>query len=175
MSRLDGIAFGSLGRGSSNGLVNGIAFGSWGKIVDDFLELTVNSPAFDMATILDRAGIGTIGVDLFVGVEPETPDKCITVYDTGGFSPNPKFLRDEPTVQFKSRGLPADGKTPADLLQSIRNVLLNSVNKTVGDSLYIQYREFGGIIDLGADEKNRVMYVTNFRLVRTLSIITNRE
>ena len=112
---------------------------------------------------------------MFVGQEPETPDECITVYDTGGFPPNAKYLRDEPTVQFKVRGLPFDGKTPTDLLQSIRNRLLNSANTTVGDSLYIQYIEFGGIIDLGADKKERMMYTTNFRLVRILSVITNRE
>ncbi|HEC65816.1 MAG TPA: hypothetical protein ENI23_11000 [bacterium] len=136
--------------------------------------VVINSPAFDIATILDRESIGVLGVKIFVGREPETPDECITVYDTGGFPPSPKYLRDNPSVQIKVRTLPDDGKTASDTLRDIRNVLLNSGNRIVSGSTYIQYHEFGGVIDLGVDIKGRFMAVTNFRLVRVLSIATNR-
>ena len=175
MSRLDGMAFGSLGRGSSNGIVSGITFGSWGKIVDDFLALVINSPAFDVAFFLEDAGLGTREIDIFVGREPETPDNTITIYDTGGFPPNPKYLRDNPSVQIKVRSATDDRKIAADILKDIRNVLLNSGDRISGGSIYIQYYEFGGIIDLGVDKQGRFIMVSNYRLVRTLSITTNRE
>ena len=174
MSKLDGVAFGSLGRGSSNGIVSGITFGSWGKVVNDFLALVINSPAFDIATILEDAGLGIRGINIFVGGEPESPDNTITIYDTGGFPPSPKYLRDNPSVQIKVRSAIDDRKIAADVLRSIRNVLLNSENRISGGSIYIQYHEFGGIIDLGVDKQGRFIMVSNYRLVRTLSITTHR-
>ena len=37
--------------------------------------------AQELAEYLEDEGIGTIGTDIFVGYQPDTPDNCITIYD----------------------------------------------------------------------------------------------
>ena len=75
--------------------------------------MVANGTAEDFSGILVTAGVGTIGATsgwrIGVAVEPDgsgIPDTTITLFDTGGFSPNPKWIIDEPSVQIRVRGSP---------------------------------------------------------------------
>jgi hypothetical protein len=37
--------------------------------------------AQELAEYLEDEGLGTVGVDIFVGYQPDTPDNCIVLYD----------------------------------------------------------------------------------------------
>ena len=148
---------------------------SWGYGL--FPAGAINSPAYDLVILLERVGLGTTGIDLFVGMMPDLPDFCIAAYDTGGRPPSARFLRDEPTVQIRVRGNTKDLLSAAAKMQEIRDALLNSGDQTVDSSTYIQYHEFLGVINWPRDDKDRPMLSTNFRLIRLVapSIKTSRE
>lgn len=137
----------------------------------------VNSPANDLAILLERAGLGITETDIFVGTMPDLPNFCIVTYDTGGFPPNAKYLREEPTVQIRVRGNAKNLNEVEIKMREIRDALLNSGNQIVDGSTYTQYHEFLGVLTWPKDEKDRPVQSTNFRLVRLIvpSIETNRE
>lgn len=48
--------------------------------------------------------LGIIGETLFYSFLPDSPDNCITIYDTGGWAKDPDITRTDPTFQFVFRG-----------------------------------------------------------------------
>lgn len=136
--------------------------------------MPTNSPAFDIAGILQTNGIGTFGTDIFVAREPETPDQVITVYDTGGDPPNAKFLRDEPTVQCRVRGNPDSYGTTWTLAQLIKDTLLGLAPQLIGGSNYVLFVQIADITSVASDKSNRPVLVSDWQLVRELSSGGNR-
>ena len=60
----------------------------------------MTTAAEDVATILEAAGLGTVGVDLFVNFEPSQPHSVITVYCSGGSSPESAVEIEHPNVNI---------------------------------------------------------------------------
>ena len=136
--------------------------------------MPINSPAFDVATILQTNGIGTLGIDIFVGREPEFPSQVITVYNTGGDPPNAKFLRDEPTVQCRTRGSVDFYGTTWTLAQLIKDTLLGLAPQLIGGSNYVLFVQIADITGVAGDTHNRPVLISNWQLVRELSSGGNR-
>ncbi len=103
----------------------------------------INSPAIDIARVLDNAGVaeeaiaGSSGWSVFVSKEPTAPDNVVTVYDTGGFDPNPKFLLDYPTVQVRVRANKGDYIGAYTKIIEARDALLGFPPETIGGTDYI--------------------------------------
>lgn len=137
----------------------------------------VNSPAYDISVLIERSGLGVLGVDLFVGMMPETPDFVISAYDTGGFTPNAKWLFEEPSVRIIVRGNSWDYDSVLTKLREIKDALLNSGDQIVDGSTYTQYHILGDYILLGNDELERTRASLNFRFARKLtkSALSYRE
>lgn len=57
----------------------------------------------EIADYLVTKAIGTKGTDIFLQVQPDSPAKCITIYDTGGFAPDNELPIKDPTIQVISR------------------------------------------------------------------------
>ena len=128
----------------------------------------MSSPAEDIAEILETDALGTRGTDLFAGQEPERSFLTITVLDTGGFPPNPAWLRDEPTVQCRIRGVAGDYTVAWEKAQAIKDALLGRAPTVVGTTDYVFFIQMGDIIFLGYDDNNRPMIVSNWHLAREL-------
>lgn len=43
----------------------------------------------DMSSYLQTEGVGTVGIDIFKGFIPETPNDCVVVFQRGGQPPMP--------------------------------------------------------------------------------------
>ena len=137
--------------------------------------MPANSPALDIATILQTNGLGTLGTDIFVGREPETPDQIITIYDTPGIAPNAKYLRDEPTVQCRTRGRPDTYGATWILAQQIKDTLLGLAPQLIGGlSNYVLFVQIADISGAAGDSLNRPVLISNWQLVRELSSGGNR-
>ena len=52
--------------------------------------------------------LGTIGQNLFYSFLPDSPDTCVSVFDTGGWSKDPDLPRKDVTFQFRIRGTTYD-------------------------------------------------------------------
>jgi hypothetical protein len=71
----------------------------------------------EIAAKLAALGLGTLGVDLFIGFLPATPPACGAVYEQGGLAPElgfgqPGILFETPALQVVFRGAPGDYAGP---------------------------------------------------------------
>jgi len=125
------------------------------------------SPAKDIAQLISDAGYGTLGTDLFLNHEPNLPNDIVTVFDTGGSSPEPAIQLYKPTVMVRARGGPSDFDEAYAKLESIKLALHAEFDVTVNGSRYLQILAMGEIQQLGRDGNNRPQFTLNFRLMRT--------
>jgi len=111
----------------------------------------------DIADYLEDQSVGTVGTNIFVGQQPDSPANCVTIIDTGGLRPDIDLPTKKPTFQVLVRN--TDYATGAAKLTSVRNALHNRYNETLvenGNYFYsINAITEGGHIgkdDIGHDE-----------------------
>jgi hypothetical protein len=102
---------------------------------------------------------------LFIGTEPPVPEKVITIFRSGGGSPNPKWLVDYPSVQIRVRGAIGEYDDAQSKASSVKDALLGlgPYAHTSGDVL-VQVNMQGDIFPLPADETGKPIFVVNFNL-----------
>lgn len=135
------------------------------------------TPAEHLKNILVTAGLGTFGTNLFVSKMPDLPDLCITLYDSGGETPNPAWLLDFPSVQAMVRGEENGYQTLYQKVKDVVDALLGYPSTDVSDGRLVSVRMNGGPAFLGYDEKKRPQFSINWTLIfePTASALTNRE
>lgn len=132
-----------------------------------------------MATILESIGDylvtnshGTLGVNLFLGTLPESPDVCTAVYENSGTPPSftmgsGGIAIDYPMIQVISRAEKEDYPTARDRVEAIRNLLASVTDVTISDVQILRIEPMGNVNLLGVDPKQRPLVSVNFRcLVR---------
>lgn len=132
-----------------------------------------NPPSKDIVEILEQSstGIGySFGTNIFIGILPKSPDKCISVYDTGGNSPAPNYEYYYPTVQVivrGARGGSAAYKDAWDIMELIKQALHGLHSETWNGAIYTQILAISDILRLGPDDNNRPLFSLNFSVQRT--------
>lgn len=129
----------------------------------------MNNPAHDIAEYLaSSAGgsFGTIGVELFVHYEPDSPDSAITVINSGGAQDPDMHGNSYPTVQIRVRKNKGGFTSAFTTLQAIVTEL-HASHGWINDGAYVAgVWQQGDAIPLGLDDKDRPTVVANFRLLR---------
>ncbi len=124
----------------------------------------------DIKDILVAAGIGAFGSSsgwsIAIGKEPVSPDTVITIYDTPGDAPNPKWRLDYPQVQIRVRGSKRGYTAAHDKMEAIKNALLGRDPETVNSSYYAAFWMVTDTYALPADELERPLFVTNWRFAK---------
>ena len=132
--------------------------------------ITSTTPAQDVVTVLSAAGHGGLGVDLWVGSEPDGTgvlDNVITVYDTTPHRPPEiNYSFEYPSIQVRVRRKPGLGQVCREKALSLMNSLHGYVGE-VGAIKYHAIRVISGPISLGEDERGRPRYVFNCSLERS--------
>ena len=128
----------------------------------------MNPPSQDISDILVGAGVGTFGTDLFISKEPDSPDACVTIFDTGGFDPVANYVYDFPTVQIRIRGGKMEYQTAFAKAQDVKDTLHGLSGETWNSTKYVGIWAQGDIIFVGYDESNRPVLTVNFRVHRTI-------
>jgi hypothetical protein len=122
------------------------------------------SPAYNVATLLQTGGLGTMGSTIFVGKDPAMKTATITCYDFGSATPpNPKFNRNEPRVQIIVAGNVNDYNGAYTKAKQIKDNLLGRDNITIGTDIYFGFRIVSDIASLGYDANNRPMFSVVFK------------
>lgn len=116
----------------------------------------------DIADYLEDEGLGTVGTDIFVGNQPETPVNCITVFDTGGQKPSIDIPTKRPTFEVLVRA--TDYATGKDLIDSVRTLLHNKYNETlvVDGNYFFSINAVAEAGHLGKDELGNDEFSINF-------------
>ncbi len=131
----------------------------------------MNSPIVDIKDLIEAESspIFTYATDLFLASQPEEPDTCVTLSDTGGFAPDVSFSSSEgirkPTIQALSR---ADTYVLAySNLELIFNYLQALHNQTINGTRYISIFATSDALPLGRDKRDRILLSQNYRIDRT--------
>lgn len=124
----------------------------------------MNSPAFDVATLLQTAGVGTLGANIFIGKQPDTPNACITLFDVGGPSPNPVWGRDSSEYSVLIRGDRNDYNGAHTKAIEVKNALLGLPNQVIGDAIYSLFYMRTDTTFISYDSEDRPTFSQNWRI-----------
>lgn len=140
----------------------------------------MTDPAVSVKDLLVAGGAGTFaatsGWSIHVGKLPATPNTAISVMQTGGLAPNPKWLLDYPSIQVMVRGA-ANGYVAARAkAQKVKDILLGIASQDLNGDRLVQINQIGDIASIGFDDSNRPLFTLNFRLIvePATSIDSNR-
>lgn len=106
----------------------------------------------------------TFGTNLFIGTEPVEPDNVVTLYDTYGWAPDPKFDYENPTLQVRVRD--RDYATGWGVAHDIKMSLHNRYEETWTSTRYLAIFGTSDVFFIGRDEHDRFLFTVNFRAQR---------
>lgn len=139
----------------------------------------MTTPSYEIAQLLENAGIGTRGAatgwGIFVNREPTKPDSCVTIFDTPGRPADPKFSRDFPGFQIRVRSSVGGEGAAHTKMGSIRTYLLGLPRTTIASVVYVGVWQVIDLVALGYDDSNRLLLATTWRAVREPPASGNRS
>lgn len=127
----------------------------------------------EIATYLTGAGIASTATTanwaIFKGMEPNSPEKCFTLFETGGLENEGNQLTpiDRPTFQLRVRGDSFGYSTARTKLAAARVSLELIGNSTLSGRRYVHVVAVGEAISLGIDENQLPRLVQNYRAIRS--------
>ena len=129
-----------------------------------------DNAGYQIAQILENDGVGTFATDIFLSKEPESPDNCVTVYNTGGFPDDclDTANRSRALYTFQVRVRNNDYLTAHSKMEAVRASLEKKL-PTLTDSsgtMYFHCWMTSLPTDLQRDTKNRVILTANFACMR---------
>ena len=130
----------------------------------------------EVGTYLAANGIGTLGIDLFQGYMPDSPDAATAIYETGGLGPV-RGMRStagtpagtQPRLQVVSRAGEYDYSTARAKVQSVYALLEGLGDVTLSG---VAYKWFGAVQEpfmMGRDDSRRVLIAQNFDVIKDIS------
>ncbi len=128
--------------------------------------------------LLVAAGVGVVasGTDwqIFAGAMGKTPDRAISIRQTPGADPNPKWLLDFPSMQIRIRGKEEEYLDAKDKAQEVKDALLGLPSQDVNGDRWVSVTGIGDLIDMGRDDNGRYEFSMNFALIIEPQSGTNR-
>jgi len=129
----------------------------------------------EIAARLISQGVGiqgsTASWSVFKGWEPEIPDQCISIYETGGNpnQPHDGDLLDVPTFQLRVRGANTSTGYPAarTKIAAARTAIEGMTAGLFSNRYYCQVTANHEALSLGHDATHRPRLVINFTALRS--------
>lgn len=109
--------------------------------------------------------VGTSGWAIEIGAMPDTPNKLIGVYDTGGVDPNPKWLLDFPTLNIIVRGEINGYLDTYREAKAVKDILLGVDSQDLNGDRWVSVLMNGDMGFIGRDEAERPTFSMNFSLI----------
>ncbi len=129
----------------------------------------------DIGQYLQEKGVGTRGVDLFIGYFPDTPDNCAVLLETEGQEENPGAGTEVPGLQVVAR-CKDDYSDASRRLKAIHDVLKPigfEENSETASGVVINGRQyfhvqpaFSGSQRLDDDENGRIRIAKNYYITK---------
>jgi hypothetical protein len=130
----------------------------------------------DIASYLATNGAGTVGTSLFKGYAPESPDACVSVYETQGLAPvrgmSPTagaMLCERPSLQVVVRAGQYDYSAARLAANDIFRLLDGLGDVDINGVRYLWVAAKQSPFLMGRDESGRVRVVCNYYVVKQLS------
>jgi hypothetical protein len=126
-------------------------------------------PSEDIKDMLENessAGF-LLGSNLFIGREPSSPKKSVTLFDSFGYPPQLNLVNqgyEYPAIQVRVRD--TDYRSGWEKCEEIKNLLHGRNHETWNGALYTVISCASGPALLDWDDNNNVLFVINFNLQR---------
>lgn len=120
-----------------------------------------------IADRLQTQSLGTKGVNLFVGVLPETDSMATVLNESNGeiIETNAVGIAlFQPSLQVRVRGLAEDYATPKARIEAIQTALAALPDATYTGVRILRIRPQGTILALGQDNNMRFEFTANFQV-----------
>jgi len=115
----------------------------------------------------------TSGWTIEIGALPDSPNKLITINDTGGTIPNPKWLLDYPSVQIMVRGEINGYLATFREAKAVKDLLLGVTSQNLNGDRWVSVLMNGDMAFIGRDESERPLFSMNFSLIIEPQSVTN--
>lgn len=130
--------------------------------------MNINPPSEDIKDMLEDSGSGlglVAGTDLFLNIQPSSPNNVVVLVDSGGMN-QLKYNMERPNIQILVRNNVY--LTGYDLIKDIKYYLHEKRNGEIwGGTRYISILNRSEIGFLGVDAKNRFEWSLNFQIYRS--------
>ena len=125
-----------------------------------------------LADRLQSASVATAGVNLFIGLLPNSPDVCVALYEYAGEQPLEVMVDNAATlerasVQVIARATRNDYPTARTLIQDVRDTLTAITNEEISGVTFLRVNQNSSINAVGTDDNDRPLF--------TLSLMTVAE
>ena len=123
-----------------------------------------------LADRLTSASVATTGVDLFIGIMPNDPDLCVSLYEYAG-SPPLEVLRDNaatlerPSVQVMVRASRNDYPAARELITEVRDTLTGITDQSISGVTFLRVSQNSSINAVGTDENDRPLFTLSLTTV----------
>ena len=123
-----------------------------------------------LADRLQSASIAFAAQDLFLGLMPDQPDKCVALYKYAGAQPlevltNNSATLERPSVQVLVRAGRNDYPTGKALMEAVRDSLTEITNETISDQRFLRVNQISSINALGVDANDRPRFTLSLQVV----------
>lgn len=122
-------------------------------------------PASVGARDLIAAHVVTSGWTTEVGAMPDEPNKVISINDTGGLEPNPKWLLDYPTLQVMVRGDVNGYLATFQEAKTVKDILLGLTSTDLNGDRWVSITQNSDLGFIGRDDQMRPIFSMNFALI----------
>jgi len=123
-----------------------------------------------LADRLTSASVATTGVDLFIGIMPNDPDLCVSLYEYAG-APPLEVLRDNaaklerPSVQVMVRASRNDYPAARELITEVRDTLTGITDQSISGVTFLRVSQNSSINAVGTDENDRPLFTLSLTTV----------
>lgn len=120
-----------------------------------------------LGTVLQDAAVGTKGTNLFLSRRPETPDACVTVYESGAGIPiythgTTGAALYQTNVQVVARAAREDYPAARTKITSVVTAFEAIADSTKDGIRLLRIEQLGRPNPLGYDENDRPLIAMNF-------------
>ena len=120
-----------------------------------------------LADKLVSASVGSLANNIFIGLLPDQPDKCLALYEYAGEEPREVFRNEAasievPTVVVMARGARNDYPTARDFAVDARDALCAIVDETISGVRFLRVKETSSINYVNSDDNDRPRFTVTF-------------
>ena len=123
-----------------------------------------------LADKLNSASVAITGTNLFIGLMPNDPDVCMSLYEYAGSQPL-EVMRDNdatlerPSVQVLVRATRNDYPTARDLIEAARDTLTGITDETISNVRFLRVSALSSINAVGMDDNERPMFTLSLQAI----------
>lgn len=113
---------------------------------------------------LEEEDVGTVGVDIFLGLIPDQPDDCVVLFEYAGSPPDLHWNGEYPGLQVRVRSV--SYPTGRAKIGEIVDLLHGLHEQELGGTRYLLIKARGSPEVLKRDSSNRIEFFVNFEIIK---------